>query len=76
MPSHIHFIFRSSNQQPMELLRDYKKHTSKKIVEAIANNPQESKRELLLWLFERAGKKQSNVSKYQFWQHPPASSRL
>ncbi|CAH8293463.1 hypothetical protein EV196_103179 [Mariniflexile fucanivorans] len=53
----------------MELLRDFKKHTSKKIIEAIENNPQESKRELFLWLFERAGKKQGNVSKYQFWQH-------
>ncbi len=69
MPSNVHFIFRSSNQQPMELLRDFKKHTSKKIIEAIENNPQESKRELFLWLFERAGKKQANVSKYQFWQH-------
>ncbi|WP_396632669.1 transposase [Maribacter sp. R86514] len=23
----------------------------------------------LLWIFERAGKKKDNVSKYQFWQH-------
>jgi putative transposase len=69
MPSHVHFIFRSSNNQPTELLRDFKKYTSKKIIEAIENNPQESKRELLLWLFERAGKKQGNVTKYQFWQH-------
>jgi REP element-mobilizing transposase RayT len=69
MPSHIHFIFRSSNDQPMELLRDFKKYTSKKIIETIQNNPQESRKEWLLWMFERAGKKQGNVSKYQFWQH-------
>jgi REP element-mobilizing transposase RayT len=69
MPSHIHFIFRSSLEQPMELLRDFKKFTAKKIIEAIENNPQESRREWLLWMFERAGKKQGNVSKYQFWQH-------
>ncbi|WP_203258170.1 transposase [Hyunsoonleella ulvae] len=30
MPSHVHFIFRSSNQEPMELLRDFKKCTAKK----------------------------------------------
>lgn len=66
MPSHVHFIFRSSNNQPTELLRDFKKYTSKKIIGAIENNPQESKKELLLWLFERAGKKQGNVTKYQF----------
>jgi REP element-mobilizing transposase RayT len=57
MPSHIHFIFRSSLEQPMELLRDFKKFTAKKIIEAIENNPQESRREWLLWMFERAGKK-------------------
>ena len=39
MPSHIHFIFRSANEQPMELLRDFKKHTAKKVIEAIENNP-------------------------------------
>jgi REP element-mobilizing transposase RayT len=42
MPSHIHFIFRSSKEQPMELLRDFKKFTSKKIIDAIDNNPIES----------------------------------
>ncbi len=68
MPSHIHFIFRSANDQPMELLRDFKKHTAKKVIEAIENNPQESRKEWLLWMFEQAGKKQGNISKYQFWQ--------
>ncbi len=51
MPSHIHFIFRSSIDQPSELLRDFKWHTSKKIVETIENNPQESRKEWLLWIF-------------------------
>ena len=69
MPNHIHMIFRSSKEEPMELLRDFKKFTAKKIIKAIENNPQESKKELLLWLFERAGKEKNNVSKYQFWQH-------
>ncbi len=69
MPSHVHFIFRSGNEQPMELLRDFKRYTSKKVIEAILDNPQESRKEWLLWMFEQAGKKQENVSKYQFWQH-------
>ncbi len=69
MPSHIHFIFRFSDGKPMELLKDFKKHTSKKVIEAIENNSQESRKEWLLWMFERAGKKKDNVSKYQFWQH-------
>jgi REP element-mobilizing transposase RayT len=69
MPSHVHLLYRSSNEKPMELLRDFKKHTAKKVLEAIENNSQESRKELLLWLFERAGKKRANVVKYQFWQH-------
>ena len=69
MPSHIHLIFRSSNDLPSELLRDFKKHTAKKVLEAIKINPQESRKEWLLCMFERAGKKSSNVSQFQFWQH-------
>ena len=69
MPSHVHFIFRSSKNEPSELLRDFKRHTSKKVIEAIENNPQESRKEWLLWMFECAGKKNATTSKYQFWQH-------
>lgn len=69
MPSHVHFIFRSSKNEPSELLRDFKRHTSKKVVETIENNPQESRKEWLLWMFERAGKKNATTSKHQFWQH-------
>ena len=69
MPSHVHFIFRSANDDPSGVLRDFKKYTSKQVVKAIENNPKESRREWLLWMFERAGKKKSNVSERQFWQH-------
>ena len=63
MPSHVHFIFRSAEKDPSGLLRDFKKHTSKKIISSIEENPQKSRREWLLWMFERAVKKKSNVSK-------------
>lgn len=69
MPSHVHFIFRSSKGEPSELLRDFKRHTSKKVIEAIKTNVQESRKEWLLWMFERAGKKNATTSTYQFWQH-------
>jgi putative transposase len=35
------------------------------LIEAIKNNQQESRRELLLWLFER-GKKNAHNTHYQF----------
>ncbi len=69
MPSHVHLMFRSSNNEPSGLLRDFKRHTSKKLIEAIENNPQESRKEWLLWMFGRAGTKNATTTKYQFWQH-------
>ncbi len=69
MPSHVHFVFRSTKENPSGVIGDFKKYTSKKIVKAIQGNPQESRKEWLLWMFERAGKKKSNIVKRQFWQH-------
>lgn len=63
MPSHIHLIFRSSGEDPSGLLRDFKSYTAKKMIESITNNKQESRREYLLWFFEREAKKKSNSSK-------------
>ncbi len=69
MLSHVHFIFRSTKGEPSELLRDLKRHTSRRVIETIKDNPQESRKEWLLWMFERAGKKNATTNKYQFWQH-------
>ncbi|HET8839059.1 MAG TPA: transposase, partial [Flavobacteriaceae bacterium] len=44
MPSHVHFIFRSGNEDPSGILRDIKKLTAKKTIEAVENNPQESRK--------------------------------
>ncbi|WP_335682979.1 transposase [Pontibacter actiniarum] len=49
-------------------MRDLKKHTSKTILKAIADNPQESRKEWMLWMFERAGRLNSNNQTFQFWQ--------
>lgn len=74
MSSHVHLIIGRQGEQKLEdIIRDIKKFTSVKIIEAIENNPQESRRELLLWLFERAGRGNSNNTNFQFWQqhnHP------
>lgn len=73
MPSHIHLIFRAKNNNPSDIIRDFKTFTSKKIVRLIEENPQESRKEWLLWMFRKAAAKRSNVKDYQFWQqdnHP------
>lgn len=68
MPSHIHLIFRSSLGDPSGLIRDFKGFTSRKILKTIEEHPQESRKEWMLWMFERAGLKNSNVKHRQFWQ--------
>jgi REP element-mobilizing transposase RayT len=74
MSSHVHMIIGRKGDQKLEgIIRDIKKFTSVKIVEAIKNNPQESRKDLLIWLFERAGQSNSNNTNFQFWQqhnHP------
>jgi putative transposase len=68
MPSHVHLIFRAKANNPGILLKEFKAFTSKNIQKAIAENPQESRKEWLLWMMERAGVKNSNVKHRQFWQ--------
>lgn len=70
MTNHIHLVFKSINgQKPGLLLGDFKKFTSKAIVNAIIDNPNEQNRTHFLESFIKAGKKSSNVKTYQFWQH-------
>jgi len=40
----------------------------RKIKGAIEENLQESRREWMLWMMERAGRKNSNNNNFQFWQ--------
>ena len=69
MPSHVHFIFRSIHDDPSGLIRDFKGYTSRKLVKAIMENPQESRKEWLLELFKKSADEKSNVANCQIWQH-------
>ena len=70
MTNHVHLVFRTINEyKPEQVLGDLKRHTSKKIVKAIAANPQESRKEYFLQTFKKAAEKSSNVITYQFWRH-------
>jgi len=70
MTNHVHLIFSSiKNEKPELILGCFKCFTSKAIVAAINENPQESRKEWLLKQFEEAGEKSSNVKQYQFWRY-------
>jgi len=68
MPSHIHMIIGSNNKNMEDIVRDMKSYTSTSLKKMIREHQQESRREWLLWMFERAGKKNGNNKDWQFWQ--------
>ena len=73
MSNHVHLIIGTKDKPMEDILRDVKRHTSKKIVEAINENPQESRKEWMMKLFEKAGRDNPNNENFQFWQqgnHP------
>ncbi|MBC7949388.1 MAG: transposase [Chitinophagaceae bacterium] len=73
MTNHVHMILSAINNDSSEILRDFKKFTSKKIISAIENNKQESRREWMLKIFKGAGCSNGRNTSYQFWRqdnHP------
>ena len=67
MTSHAHLIVRAQEGFELQnIFRDFKKFTSKKIVKAIENNPQESRKEMLLKQF----KTNEGVRFWQPGNHP------
>jgi len=68
MPGHVHMIIGSSKNKLEDIVRHMKKHTSLELKEAIKNNVLESRKEWIIWMMERAGKKNGNNSGWQFWQ--------
>ncbi len=68
MTNHIHLIFQSESGNATGLIRDFKTHTSKKILTILKMNSKESRKEWMLDFFKLAGEKNSNVSNMQFWQ--------
>jgi putative transposase len=68
MSNHAHLLASSKIFDLSGTLRDFKKFTSKKIIEAIINNEHESRKDWMLEIFKRAGKENSRNSDYQFWR--------
>lgn len=74
MTNHVHLILAiQEDNSLMETIRDVKKFTSTSLVKAIKDNPKESRKKWMLWMFERAGARNNNNINHQFWQqgyHP------
>ncbi len=73
MSNHIHLAISTTNNNPSDILRDFKKFTAKKIIEAIKNNPKESRKDWMIGIFRKHGQINSRNTEHQFWQqdnHP------
>lgn len=74
MTNHVHLLARAKEGSNLsDIMRDLKKFTSKQLIRAIIENPQESRKEWLLAMFSNAGAHNPNNTKYQFWRqdnHP------
>ena len=69
MSNHLHMIASTDSNIPIgDIMRDFKKFTSKKIIEAIEQNAQESRSEWLLDRFRFAGMNNNRITNYHFWQ--------
>ena len=58
MSNHVHLVIERRSVTLEDVIRDLKKYTSRTILKAIEDNPQESRKGWMLWMFERAGKKE------------------
>ncbi len=69
MSNHLHLIARAAEGHNLaDILRDFKKFTSKALVEAIAAEPTESRREWLLDRFHFQARLDRKVATAKFWQ--------
>jgi REP element-mobilizing transposase RayT len=68
MSNHVHLAVAAQHHNLSDVLRDFKKYTSKQLLQAIASYPQGSRKEWMLALFQQYGAQNSRNSYHQFWQ--------
>jgi len=69
MTNHLHMIVQSDEKPLSDILRDFKSYTAKQLFMAISENPQESRKELLLKTFKREGFINPLNKAIQIWQN-------
>ena len=69
MTNHFHMICSFKNADAGMVMKNIKSFTAIKLIDAIVDNPQESRREWMLNIFEQRGSEMKRNFRYQFWQH-------
>jgi REP element-mobilizing transposase RayT len=61
-------IIGTSDKNLDEIVGGMKSYTSTQFKKMIKDHPHESRKEWMIWMKERAGKKNNNNNDWQFWQ--------
>ncbi len=68
MSNHLHWIAAADEGENLSnILRDFKKYTSKKIINEIIENPKESRKNWLLGMFKKAANDYKKSIEYKLW---------
>lgn len=69
MSNHVHLIASAKEEYALSaIIRDLKKHTSKQLYQLIDEDPRESRKSWMKWLFQSAGQENCNNRFIQVWQ--------
>ena len=69
MSNHLHAIISAEGEHTVgEIWRDFKKYTSKEIIQTLKYDIEESRKEWMLNRFEYAGRNDKKITNYRFWQ--------
>lgn len=69
MSNHLHLIISSRQKRVPDIIRDFKRDTSRQIIIEIENNNEEIRREWMLDLFHDPAKGDNANKEYQFWKN-------
>jgi len=76
MSNHLHLIVAAKGNTLSDILRDFKKYTSRHIVENIRKNRIESRRIWMLYLMRLAGRNNTRNKIFQFWRQDNCPKQL
>lgn len=68
MSTHMHMIVRSKFDNLSDIIRDFKKYTSSRIIKELQTE-NESRKEWMMEVISKGGPKQKKKSKHQLWQY-------
>ena len=69
MTNHLHLLIGVTGENSVsDIMRDFKKYTSKKLIDTLQHEVTESRREWMLDRFEFSGRNDKKIKNFRFWQ--------